>query len=360
MLLCPCWLRQLTSAQTAEMQSKNAANSPVNLAAASLLFLMCRRLRTLELCLPAMSHPISMSRSGLLPYIWMLLGASFFACMAAFARALRDDVDWQWIAIARTGLAMLFAATMAVIARKQLVFFRPAKLWMRSIAGSVSLVCGFYAMTHYPISEVLTLTNMFPLWVAILSLPLLGEWPPVDVWPALAFGLIGVVLIQQPQPQFGQGHIAVAAAVLSSFTSAIAMIGLHKVREIDPRAIVAHFSAVALACCVASLFLFPRQHALAIDGRTVLLLLGVGASATIGQLFLTMAFSAGPPARVSVVGLSQVGIMMLFEMVIWRRTFDTYTLLGIFLVMAPTAWTLLRGTARAKIREVPLTLSKAA
>ena len=57
---------------------------------------------------------------------------------------------------------------------------------MRSIAGSISLVCGFYAMTHYPVSEVLTLTNMFPLWVAVLSLPLLGEWPSFDVWPAVA------------------------------------------------------------------------------------------------------------------------------------------------------------------------------
>ena len=299
-----------------------------------------------------------MHRSGLLPYLWMLLGAAFFACMSALAYALKDEVDWQWIAIARTGLAMVFAATMATIARKRLVFFRPAKLWMRSIAGSVSLVCGFYAMTHYPVSEVLTLTNMFPLWVAILSLPLLGEWPPMDVWPALLLGLVGVALIQQPQ--FGQGHIAVAAAICSSFTSAIALIGLHKVREIDPRAIVAHFSAVALACCIAALFVFPRQHALSLDARTVLLLLGVGASATVGQLFLTMAFAAGPPARVSVVGLSQVGFMMLLEILFWHRTFGGFTLLGILLVMAPTAWTLLRGSSQAKIREIPLPLNKAA
>jgi drug/metabolite transporter (DMT)-like permease len=291
----------------------------------------------------------------------MLLGAAFFAGMAALAYALRAEVDWQWIAIARTGLAMLFAASMAVAARKRLVFLRPRKLWMRSIAGSVSLVCGFYAMTHYPVSEVLTLTNMFPLWVALLSLPLLGEWPPVDVWPALGLGLVGIVLIQQPQ--FGQGSegsIAVAAAILSSFTSAIALIGLHKVREIDPRAIVAHFSAVALVCCIAALFVFPRQHSLTLDGRTLLLLLGVGACATVGQLFLTMAFAAGPPARVSVVGLSQVGFTMLLEMFFWQRTFGGLTLLGIFLVMAPTAWTLLRGSSQAKIREVPLPLKKAA
>src|SRR5262249_60076921 len=104
------------------------------------------------------------------------------------------------------------------------------------------------------------LTNMFPLWVAVLSLPLLAEWPSLDVWPAMLIGLVGIVLIQQPQ--FGGGQMAIAAAILSSFTSAIALIGLHHLREIDPRAIVAHFSAVALACCIGSLFMFPTTRPL--------------------------------------------------------------------------------------------------
>ena len=65
------------------------------------------------------------------------------------------------------------------------------------------------------------------------------------------------------------------------------------------------------------------------------MLLGVGVSATIGQLFLTKAFAAGPPARVSVVMLSQVGFTMLLEMAIWHRSFSGQTLVGIFLVIAP-------------------------
>lgn len=304
-----------------------------------------------------------MNRPGLLPYLWMLLGAAFFACMSALAYSLKDQVDWQWIAIARTGLAMTFAAVLAGIGRKRLVFFRPRKLWMRSIAGSISLVCGFYAMTHYPVSEVLTLTNMFPLWVAVLSLPLLGESPPRDVWPAIGIGLVGLIVIQQGVAQGGGQsfvNIAVAAAVVSSFTSAIALIGLHHVREIDPRAIVVHFSAVALACCIAALFVFPREHAFVLDLKTGGLLLAVGACATVGQLFLTMAFAAGPPARVSVVGLSQIGFTMLLEMTIWHRTFGSLTLLGIGLVIAPTVWTLLRGASRPVIEEVALPLQKAA
>jgi drug/metabolite transporter (DMT)-like permease len=299
-----------------------------------------------------------MPRPAAWPYIWMLCGAASFAVMAILTAALKDVCDWQWIAIARTGLAMIFAAALAVGGGAKLVFLRPRKLWMRSLAGSISLLCGFYAMTHYPVSEVLTLTNMFPLWVAVLSWPLLGESPPLEVWPAVLIGLVGIVLMQQPDFSGDAGarwtgYLAIGAAIVSSFTSAIALIGLHQVKEIDSRSIVAHFSAVALAACVLALFVFPTTRPLALDLRTAALLVGVGLSATIGQLFLTKAFAAGPPARVSVVGLAQVGITMLFEIAFWHRSFGGLTLLGIVLVIAPTAWTLLRSAGRTTVSVVP-------
>lgn len=292
-----------------------------------------------------------MPRPAALPYIWMLFGAASFAVMAALTAGLKDQCDWQWIAIARTGLAMVFAATLAVGGGARLVFFRPRKLWMRSLAGSISLVCGFYAMTHYPVSEVLTLTNMFPLWVALLSWPLLGKSPPADVWPAMLIGLVGIVLMQQPN--FAGAHLAIAAAIFSSFTSAIAMIGLHQVKEIDTRAIVVHFSAVALAGCVAALFVFPRRLGFPTNPQALFMLLGIGVAATIGQLFLTKAFTAGPPARVSVVGLAQVAFTMLLEIAFWGRSFGGLTLVGIALVIAPTAWTLLRSSRRTTVSVVP-------
>jgi drug/metabolite transporter (DMT)-like permease len=72
------------------------------------------------------------------------------------------------------------------------------------------------------------------------------------------------------------------------------------------------------------------------------LLLGVGVTATIGQLFLTKAFATGHPGRVSVVGLSQVGFGMLIELVFRGRDFNALTMTGIVLVLAPTAWVMLR------------------
>jgi drug/metabolite transporter (DMT)-like permease len=272
----------------------------------------------------------------------MLLSSLCFAVMSTMAHAAGKSCDWQVVAIARTALALIFAAGLAFGAKRQFVFLRPAVLWMRSIAGSVSLVCGFFALTHMPVADALALTNMYPLWVAVLSWPMLGVMPRRDVWGAVGCGLLGVALIQQPQ--LATGNYVWLAAFLASFTSAFALIGLHKLQYIDPRAIVVHFSGVSLLFCVASLFVFPHHTSVIskFDATTLLMLLGVGVSATGGQLLLTMAFAEGDPAKISVVGLSQVGFGMLFDVAFWGRTFSSATVAGILLVVAPTAWIMLR------------------
>src|SRR5262249_29033690 len=129
----------------------------------------------------------------------------------------------------------------------------------------------------------------------------------------------------------------------SSFFSAVAMIALNRLQAIDPRAVIAHFSAVALAFCVVALFLFERAFPARVLWKVdvLLMLLGVGAAALIGQLFLTKAFAAGEAARVSVVGLSQVVFAMVFDALVFRDTFSAPALLGMALVVTPTAWLIL-------------------
>ena len=48
--------------------------------------------------------------SAVLPYVWMLLGAAAFGVMSILTALLKDEVDWQWIAIVRAGLAMSYEA----------------------------------------------------------------------------------------------------------------------------------------------------------------------------------------------------------------------------------------------------------
>src|SRR5262245_43315909 len=128
----------------------------------------------------------------------MLLGSLAFASMAALAHDLAAQCDWQIVAFVRAVLACLFALILAWSAGARLVVWRPGVLWARSIAGSISMVCSFYAYARLPVADVLTLTNMFPIWVALLCWPLLHEAPSGSVWLSVFSGVAGVVLMQQP------------------------------------------------------------------------------------------------------------------------------------------------------------------
>jgi drug/metabolite transporter (DMT)-like permease len=274
----------------------------------------------------------------MLPYLWMLLGSLAFALMSTLAHALADSCDWQVIASTRAILAFGFVALLALAAGVPVFVWRPGTLWMRSLAGSVSLVCTFYALTRLPVSDVLTLTNMFPIWVGLLSWPLLRERPTGRVWMAAVSGVAGVALIQRPH--FAEGNFASLLALMSSFFTAVAMIGLHRLHQVDFRSVVVHFSGVSSVFCLAALLCLDRPVAqtVGLTSETLIMLLGVGATATVGQLSLTKAFAVGAPAKVSVVALTQVVFAMLFEIVILERSFHAVTLLGMSLVLAPTAW----------------------
>ena len=289
------------------------------------------------------------------PYVWMLLGCLVFTFMGKFTEALGTSCSWQVIALVRAAMAFVFAAMLARAAGAVLVFWRPRILWVRSIAGSCSLVCNFYAMTHMPLPEVLTLANTFPLWIALLSWPLLNERPTLAVWLSVLSGVAGVCLIEKAWLLSGSWTAMVALA--ASVFTAIAMMGLNRLREIDPRAIVVHFSAVAFLFCLVLLFVFDARPAtgVAFDPATVLaLLLAIGVTATIGQVLLTLAFARGVAAKVSVVGLTQVVFALLLDWRVWTGAFELTTLAGIILVTLPTAWLLLsRGRRQQQTAKTP-------
>jgi drug/metabolite transporter (DMT)-like permease len=260
--------------------------------------------------------------------------------MGQLAHLLRGDCDWRLIALARSGLAFLFALALTRLSGAQLVVWRPAALWLRGCASSVSLLCTFFALAHLPTSEVLTLTNTFPIWVAFLSWPMLGTPPALAVWLAALCGVCGVAMIQSPHFQVGgHGSTAVALSLTAALTSAIAMLGLHRLKVIHPWAIVTHYSGVA-TLFVLGMWVVGGAPDLAplANGNVLLLLAATGVAATLGQVCVTKAFTAGAPARVSVVGLMQIVFALGLDALFEGPHFQPMTLAGIALVLAPTAW----------------------
>ncbi len=182
--------------------------------------------------------------------------------------------------------------------------------------------------------------------MALLSWPLYNERPSLLVWLSVVSSVFGVALItysggsEATSETLFQDELAVGCALTASIATAVAMLGLHRLQYLHPWAIVVHFSGVAVLFCLVSFSLGGHLEGPppSLNAHTLLLLLAVGATATVGQLFLTKAFAAGPPAKVSVVSLTQVVFAMLLDVWLWGHQFRALTLVGMGLIVAPTAW----------------------
>jgi drug/metabolite transporter (DMT)-like permease len=161
---------------------------------------------------------------------------------------------------------------------------------------------------------------------------------------AVACGMVGVILIERPR--LGQDQTAALVALLSGFFAAVALLGLHRLKDLDPRAVVAHFAGVASAVAafvlagrttevstLATTLTSPRQPL-----STFLLLGGVGLTGTVGQVFLTKAYTAGIPSEMAVISLTQVIFGLLFDFTFWGHSMSPLALLGMALILVPTAW----------------------
>lgn len=297
--------------------------------------------------------------TSLRPLAWMLGGAVAFAVMGALTHGLSGRADWALVAEVRAVFMVSAAVLMARAAGVRLTIWEPPTLWWRSLAGSFSLVCNFYALNRMPVADALTLSSLYPLWIVLLTGWLVHLPPTRSEVLGVTAGLAGVVLIERPGLGPPPETLPIVLALLSSVATAFAMLGLNRLRGVDSRAVVAHFGGVAslvMLCC-----LLTRPQALGTSllvGETPWMLAGVGVAGTIGQVCLTRAYATGAPARVAGVGLTQVIIALGFDVWIWGHRLDFLDVLGFALVLAPTAWLSARaarklGQARRLARSTP-------
>jgi drug/metabolite transporter (DMT)-like permease len=287
------------------------------------------------------------------PYVWILISGLAFSVMATLAPLASKACPWQLVAVSRCAIPLVLISLWAKWDGATLVLWGSPVLWVRSLAGSCSLVGSFYAFHVMPLTDIYTISNIFPIWVALLSWPLLGRMPSGLVWFSIASSIGGVAIIQGAE--LNSGNYAVFIVVGVSLFTAVAMMGLNRLKRLDPRAVVVHFSATALFFALLSLVSFPIETPEQTFSEVHLIeLLGVGMTACVGQYFLTKAFTAGDPARISVASLSQFAFILALDVVVLHHPLDWMKLWGIPLILGPTVWLMLqRVKTSALVPDVP-------
>ena len=267
---------------------------------------------------------------------WMILGGFDFATMGALIHALGSECDWLILAFLRMFMSFVIALVLTRRAGlKPFLLDRPL-LWVRSLVGCAAMIATFYALTELPISDVAVITESRPIWVAILAGFLLGETTSRRIWLSIILGMAGVVLVEHAH--IADQNIAGLAALFAAFAGAIVMILLRKLRDIDPRTIVAHFSGTASLVCLVLIFVLGREFDFSFMEKpaNLLMLAGVGVFGTVGQLAMTKAFSIGEAPGVASAGFMRVGFSAGYDLLIWQHAFQLTTLLGVALILGST------------------------
>ena len=104
---------------------------------------------------------------------------------------------------------------------------RPVHPWWvmaRTAAALVTGVSAFYAFSVLPLAQVYAFIFAAPMFITILSIPMLGEKVGIHLWAAVAMGLVGVLIVLRPGAEpLTLGHAAgITAAAGSAFASVIA------------------------------------------------------------------------------------------------------------------------------------------
>lgn len=201
-------------------------------------------------------------------------------------------------------------------------------LW-RAMFGLLSMYCYFYAIARLSLAEAVLLTYSMPLYVPFIAWFWLGEKPSPASLPSALIGLIGIALIVKPGVA-GFASLTALIGAISGFAAAMAMVSIRRITNTEPASrVVFYFMLTATAVSSAPLTWSWQTP----PAPAWLILIAVGASATLGQLFITKAYASAPAAQIGPFTYSSVVFAGLLGWLLWNETPDLISLAGITLVM---------------------------
>lgn len=203
-------------------------------------------------------------------------------------------------------------------------------LLSRGTVGALALMCVYYAITHLPLAEATVLQYLHPMFTAVLALIFLKERIQTSTMLSIIFSFIGLLLVARPDILFGVSKndfslLAISAAVLGAFGSAVAYVLVRKLNETeDASVIIFYFPMVALPISLSLLgsdFVMPT-------GWTWLTLLLVGVFTQIGQIGLTKAMKTETASKATAFSYLQVVFAVLLGWIMFGEIPGLWVSLG--------------------------------
>jgi drug/metabolite transporter (DMT)-like permease len=261
----------------------------------------------------------------------MLLAMATLALMDATMKELVGHYSPIQVAALRGMVSLPFVIGWVYWRHRRLTtLFRVRWRWhlARGVLAVVMLTGFIYAISGMPLSEAYTLFFIAPLLITALSVPLLKETVDRRRWLAIFIGFGGVLLVLRPG--FVTVGLTTLAVLVSATCYALNAITVRILGRSDSTAAMSFWFMVTVAIG-AGLLALPGWEA--VRSSDAALLIALGATGALGQVFITEAFKCAPVSVIAPFEYSSLFWGLGLDIVFWRELPDPIVLPGAVIIV---------------------------
>ncbi len=267
---------------------------------------------------------------------YMAAGALAFSVMSALAKVAGASVPLFEIVLARSVVMMVVAGSLLRRRGVGFVGKEPRILVLRGLLGFAGLTCFYFAVIRLPLADATVIHFTNPVFTALVAAMVLGEHVGLAEAALVGVSLVGVVVVARPAFIFGDAAaldpVAVVAGLGGALFSAGAYVAVRRLRNEAPLTVVFYFAAVSTALSLPMVVRDPVAPTITV----LLVLLGVGVSTYLGQIFITLGYREERAARASSVGYLQILFAAAWGWVLFDAVPDLWTWVGAGVIVVST------------------------
>lgn len=259
-----------------------------------------------------------------------IVGGLCFAIQDAGIKWLSAEIAVLQILFLRSlfGLAFLGASTSFSGERISLKVNRPWLLAVRSGINILSWVLFFTSLKYLQLATAVALFFSFPLFLAIISVPVLGESVGIRRILAIVVGFVGVLLITNPaaglsMPALMMLGAALGWAIVASLTRILG--------EKENTTTLLFYTLLGFAILLA-IPQFWLWRSIGLDA--CLLIVGVAFFGVIAQFAVTKAYAIASPSLIAPFEYTALIWSAIIGYLVWSDIPDVYAIIGAFLIIA--------------------------
>ena len=270
----------------------------------------------------------------------IMAAAFFFAAMNVFVK-LSGDIPAPQKSFFRNLIAMIFAFMILMRSGEKLSYRKEdlPMLLMRSIFGTIGILCNFYAVDHLLVSDASMLNKLSPFFVIIFSALFLKEKANTVQKISVVIAFIGALFVVKPSMDVFQ-NINSLIGVMGGLGAGIAYTCVRQLGKQGVKGARVVFFFSSFSCLVLVPYLLVDYHPMTM--QQLLCLVGAGLMAAGGQFSITAAYNFAPAKEISVFDYTQVVFAAILGFFFLGQIPDLYSVIGYVIIIGVAVWSFLR------------------